>query len=102
MKEGIHPEYFPQAVVVCACGNRFNVGSTRAEIRVEICSNCHPFYTGAEKFIDTEGRVERFQRQVKEAEERVRTVSKHKKEIKPKKDQERPQTLKEMMELLQK
>ena len=102
MKTDIHPQYYPQAKVTCACGNTFLIGSTKSEIRVEICSNCHPFYTGAEKFIDTEGRVERFQRQVKEAKERVQTVSKHKKEIKPKKEQERPQTLKEMMELLQK
>jgi len=60
MKTDIHPKYFPQAKVVCACGNSFTVGATKAEIHVEICSNCHPFYTGEEKLIDTAGRVEKF------------------------------------------
>jgi len=60
MKKETHPTYFPQAKVVCACGNSFTVGATQPEIRVEICSNCHPFYTGEEKLIDTAGRVERF------------------------------------------
>jgi large subunit ribosomal protein L31 len=59
MKEGIHPTY--QAVtVVCACGNTFETRSTKPGIRVEICSNCHPFYTGKQKLVDTEGRVEKF------------------------------------------
>ena len=61
MKEGNHPEYF-LATVTCACGNRFQVGSTKKEIHVEICSNCHPFFTGRQKIIDAEGRVERFMR----------------------------------------
>ena len=60
MKKEIHPTYFPQAKVVCACGNSFIVGATQQEIKVEICSNCHPFYTGEEKLIDTAGRVEKF------------------------------------------
>jgi len=60
MKKDIHPTYFPQAHVVCACGNTFTVGATKAEIKVEICSHCHPFYTGEEKLIDTAGRVEKF------------------------------------------
>lgn len=60
MKNDIHPTYFPQANVVCACGNKFTVGSTKAAISVEICSKCHPFYTGEEKLIDTAGRVEKF------------------------------------------
>jgi large subunit ribosomal protein L31 len=59
MKAGIHPDY-KDAVVVCQCGNTFNTKSTRASIRVEICSNCHPFYTGKQKLVDTEGRVEKF------------------------------------------
>ncbi len=59
MKTGIHPEYH-QATVVCACGNTFVTGSTKKEIRVEICSRCHPFYTGQRKFIDAEGRVQKF------------------------------------------
>lgn len=60
MAKNIHPQYFPEAKVQCACGNSFTVGSTRPEIKVEICSKCHPFYTGEEKLIDTAGRVERF------------------------------------------
>jgi len=59
MKAGIHPDY-KQAVVVCQCGNTFETRSTRPSIRVEICSNCHPFYTGKQKLVDTEGRVEKF------------------------------------------
>lgn len=61
MKSGIHPEYVT-ATVRCACGNTFQTRSTKPVINVEICSNCHPFYTGKQKFVDSEGRVERFQR----------------------------------------
>ena len=60
MKTEIHPKYFPSAKVACACGNSFSVGSTKEKIEIEICSNCHPFYTGNEKIIDSAGRVERF------------------------------------------
>ena len=60
MKKNIHPQYFPQAKVTCACGNTFTVGSTRPEIQVEICSACHPFYTGKQKLIDTARRVDKF------------------------------------------
>jgi large subunit ribosomal protein L31 len=61
MKEGIHPEY-DVATVRCSCGNTFVTRSTRSEIHVELCSACHPFYTGKQKLVDTGGRVERFQR----------------------------------------
>ena len=60
MKKDIHPQYFPEAIVACACGNTFKVGSTKEKLEVEICSNCHPFYTGNEKILDTAGRVEKF------------------------------------------
>lgn len=59
MKEGIHPEY-QKAVVHCACGNDFETGSTLKEIKVEICSKCHPFFTGKQKLVDAAGRVEKF------------------------------------------
>lgn len=59
MKTEIHPQYF-QATVRCACGNSFTVGSTKKELDVEICSACHPFYTGGSKIVDSAGRVERF------------------------------------------
>jgi large subunit ribosomal protein L31 len=61
MRKDIHPEYH-RATVTCACGNTFETGSTRKEIRVEICSQCHPFFTGKQKLVDTAGRVERFRR----------------------------------------
>ena len=59
MKAGIHPKY-GKATVTCACGNKFETRSTNPDIRVEICSACHPFYTGKQKIVDTEGRVEKF------------------------------------------
>lgn len=59
MKQGIHPEYKPVRVV-CQCGNSFETRSTRDSVRVEICSQCHPFFTGKQKIVDTEGRVEKF------------------------------------------
>lgn len=60
MKTGIHPTYTHQAVVTCACGNTFTTGSTLEELKVEVCSNCHPFYTGKQNLVDTAGRVDRF------------------------------------------
>jgi len=59
MKEKIHPKY-GKSVVTCVCGNTFETGSVRNAIKVEICSACHPFFTGTQKIVDTEGRVERF------------------------------------------
>ncbi len=61
MKKGIHPEYY-RTTVRCACGNEFETGSTVKDIHVEICSNCHPFFTGKQKLVDSAGRVERFRR----------------------------------------
>ncbi|AIS51350.1 50S ribosomal protein L31 [Thermoanaerobacter kivui] len=62
LKANIHPTYYHDAVVRCACGNTFVTGSTKKEIRVEICSKCHPFFTGQQKIVDTGGRVERFRK----------------------------------------
>ncbi|MBI3964588.1 MAG: 50S ribosomal protein L31 [Chloroflexi bacterium] len=64
MKGNIHPKYFEDASVTCGCGNKFTTGSTRQNIRVEICSNCHPFYTGEQRIVDTAGQVERFMRRL--------------------------------------
>ena len=61
MKEGIHPEYY-EATVTCNCGNTFKTGSTKQDIHVEICSKCHPFFTGKQKLVDTGGRVDRFKK----------------------------------------
>ena len=61
MKKGIHPEYH-EVTVICACGHTFETRSTKQELRLEVCSECHPFFTGKQRFVDTAGRVERFQR----------------------------------------
>ena len=61
MKEKIHPKYV-QATVTCACGNSFSTGSTKPVLKVEVCSKCHPFFTGEQRIMDTAGRVERFKR----------------------------------------
>jgi len=60
MKKEIHPKYFTKAKVTCACGNSFETGSTKENLKIEICSNCHPFFTGKQKLVDTSGRVEKF------------------------------------------
>ena len=62
MKKDLHPKYNAEAQVSCACGNTFTTGSTKDEIKVEICSECHPFYTGKQKFVERGGRVERFKK----------------------------------------
>ena len=62
MKTDTHPTYFPEAKVTCACGHTFAVGSTQEKLEVEICSNCHPFFTGNEKILDAAGRVEKFKK----------------------------------------
>jgi len=60
MKEGIHPKYFPNATVICSCGNTWTTGSTREVIHTDVCYNCHPFFTGEQRIVDTEGQVDRF------------------------------------------
>lgn len=64
MKDGIHPKYH-EVTATCVCGSKVETGSTKQQIRVEICSNCHPFYTGQQKIVDTEGRVDRFVKRYK-------------------------------------
>ena len=65
MKAKIHPKYYPDARVSCSCGNTFTIGSTRKTLQVELCSKCHPFFTGERRMIDTAGRVERFKQRYK-------------------------------------
>lgn len=67
MKKDIHPKYYHKAKVKCICGHTFTIGSTKPEISIEICSKCHPFYTGKDKIIDTAGRVERFKKRAEKA-----------------------------------
>jgi len=69
MKKDIHPKYYPNATVKCACGNTFTVGSTKEFIEVEICSKCHPFYTGQERIVDTMGQVQKFKKRLEKKEE---------------------------------
>lgn len=96
MKADIHPKYYADAPVTCACGNSFSTGSTLPEIKVDICSACHPFFTGKMKFIDTLGRVEKFQARMKAAQAKKQTQTvKKAKEFEAK---DRPTTLKEMIE----
>ncbi len=71
MREGIHPAWYPQAKVICACGNTWNVGAAIPEIRTDVCYNCHPFFTGEQRIVDTEGQVDRF---IKRLEKRQETV----------------------------
>ena len=81
MKTGIHPQYHNNVVVTCACGNTFQTGSTVTDINTEICSNCHPFFTGKQKLLDTRGNVDRF----KKRQELAAKVKAEKKEKKPRK-----------------
>lgn len=99
MKANLHPQWYPQARVTCACGNTFTVGSTKEEIRVQICNKCHPFYTGQMKFVDTAGQVERFQKKQAVGQEKAKILAakKAKKVQHEKAVQEGPKTLREML-----
>lgn len=99
MKSDIHPQYYQDATVSCACGNSFTVGSTKPKVKVEICAKCHPFYTGQQKFVDTVGKIERFQTKQKAA-AAAQTVVKAKKQQKKDEDENRPKTLREMLQNL--
>ena len=69
MKKEIHPEYFPEARVVCGCGNSFVTGATQQLIKTDICSACHPFFTGEQRIVDTAGQVERYMKRLEKREE---------------------------------
>lgn len=98
MKSDIHPQWYPQAKVSCACGNTFTVGATKPELRVEICGRCHPFFTGEMRFVDTMGRVERFQQKQKAAAATATVLAEKKKKKKEREAQLRPpKSLKEML-----
>jgi large subunit ribosomal protein L31 len=71
MKEGIHPTYFPEATVTCACGNSWTTGSTQEHIHTDVCSECHPFFTGEQRIVDTEGQVDRFYRRLEARQEHL-------------------------------
>jgi large subunit ribosomal protein L31 len=79
MKASIHPQYKLDAKVICACGNTYTVGSTKDLIQVEVCNKCHPFYTGEHRFVDTKGKVEKFQKKQQLAAEMKQKLSANKK-----------------------
>jgi large subunit ribosomal protein L31 len=74
MKEGIHPEFYPEAKVICACGNSWTVGSTKPEIRTDVCSKCHPFYTGEQRMVDSGGQVERFLKKLERRKKKMAAI----------------------------
>ena len=99
VKQGIHPQYFDDAKVTCACGNTFTTGATVGEIRVDVCSKCHPFFTGEMKYVDTVGKVEKFEK----ARQRAKDLHLQKQKVVEEKIQrQRPTSLKEMLDLAKK
>lgn len=98
MKAKIHPQWFNDAKVSCACGNTFTVGATKAEIKVDICSKCHPFFTGEMKFVDTLGRVEKFQKKITDAKVTAVAVAEKKAKKQQREEQLRsPKSLRDML-----
>jgi len=102
MKTNIHPQYYPKAQVTCACGHTFTTGSTKPKIKVEICSACHPFFTGEMKYVDTAGRVDKFQAKMKAASQ-IKYIKKKDKKAAKKARQKAallsaPKSIKEMMQ----
>ncbi len=88
MKTGIHPEYFTDTVITCSnCGNKFKTGATKQDLKVEICSKCHPFFTGKKVLIDTEGRVDKF-RKLQESAKGKKKKSRKKKTLEEKVNEE--------------
>lgn len=69
MKKNIHPKYFSEAKIICACGNVITTGSVKEEMKVEVCSACHPFYTGKKRLVDSTGRVDRFKKRMEKSEQ---------------------------------
>jgi large subunit ribosomal protein L31 len=74
MKAKIHPKYYPEARIICACGNSYTTGSTSPELKVDICSQCHPFYTGEQRIVDTAGQVDRFMKRLERTADTVETI----------------------------
>ena len=88
MKKNTHPDYYPEAKVSCVCGNNFQVGSTQPELKVEICSACHPFYTGKQKLVDTARRVDKFKKKLEKQTDQ-RTTKKAKRKTRDEKKKEK-------------
>ena len=79
MKQNIHPQYYDNAKIKCACGHSWTTGATVPELNVEICSNCHPFYTGKEKTMDTAGRIDRFKKRLAKQQDKTAPAKKPRK-----------------------
>ncbi len=98
MKAQVHPKWYEEAVVTCACGNKFTVGATVPEVRVDVCSNCHPYFTGQMKYIDTAGRVDAFRAKMQGATKAVSKTEKRKLKREKKNQEEnlRPESLSQL------
>jgi large subunit ribosomal protein L31 len=81
MKPDIHPKYYSEAVFTCSCGNSWVGGSTQPKVRTDVCSACHPFFTGEQRIVDTEGQVERFLRRLERAEAMTKTEEEETEEV---------------------
>lgn len=98
MQQKIHPTWYPNAKITCACGHVFTVGATKPELKVEICSACHPFFTGEMKYVDTLGRVERFQQKQKKAAAQAQVLAdKKKKKVEKEREAREAKSLKDML-----
>jgi len=98
MNTAIQPKWYEEAVVTCACGNTFTVGASKPALKLDICNKCHPFFTGEMRFVDTMGRVEKFQQMQKKAESMTQVIADKKKKQKEKEEKLRSQkSLKEML-----
>jgi large subunit ribosomal protein L31 len=98
MKVNIHPVYYNDAKVICACGNTFTTGSTKQIIKIEICSSCHPFFTGQMKFVDAQGQIQKFQAKQQTAAKMADQVAKKRaKKLNIPQEEKKPLTLKEML-----
>jgi len=100
MKSNIHPAYFDDAKVICSCGNSFTTGATVAEIHVELCNKCHPFYTGQQKFVDSASRIDKFRKKIEAAKDKPQKTKS--KVVEKDSSDNAPLTLREMLSALRK
>ena len=89
MRKGIHPTYYENATVICACGNTWTTGATVEVIRTDVCSACHPFFTGEQRIVDTAGQVERFMKRLEAKEKRIAEVRAQREAYRRRKEEER-------------
>ena len=100
MKSNTHPTYFDDAKIICSCGNSFTTGATVAEIHVELCNKCHPFYTGQQKFVDTASRIDKFRKKIEVAKDKPQKAKS--KVVEKDSSDNAPLTLREMLSALRK